>query len=109
MRSPAPKFDATPLKWKCEKAGCPCFRSRDKTPAIPYHDICHDPVTKHAEKNVALLENYFDGRKCRGYLMSRKSRFDSRNFGTKSRGYSMSRENEILKVTGTKCREVVQV
>ena len=30
---------------------------------------------------------YFNGRKCRGYLMSRKSRFESRDFGTKSRGY----------------------
>ena len=89
------KCDATPLKWKCEKAGCPCFRSRDKTPAIPYHDSCHDPVTKHAEKNVALLENYFDGRKCRGYLMSRKSRFELCDFGTKNRGYYFN---------GRKCR-----
>ena len=31
--------------------------------------------------------SYFNGRKCRGYLMSRKSRFESRDFGTNSRGY----------------------
>ena len=30
---------------------------------------------------------YFNGRKCRGYLMSRKSQFESRDFGTKSREY----------------------
>ena len=34
-----------------------------------------------------IFFQYFKGRKCRGYLMSRKSRFESRDFGTKSRGY----------------------
>ena len=41
--------------------------------------------------------------------MSRMSRFKSRDFGTKSRGYQMSRDKAILKVVGTKRREVAEI
>ena len=41
--------------------------------------------------------------------MSQKLRFQSRDFGTKNRGYQMTREKAVLNVTGTKCREVVDV
>ena len=41
--------------------------------------------------------------------MSRKSRSESRDFGTKCRGYQMSQEKAFSKVAGTKCRDVVKV
>ena len=41
-----------------------------------------------ADKYV-FKENYtyFNGRKCRGYIMSQKSLFESRDIGTRGRGY----------------------
>ena len=56
-----------------------------------------------------MILQLLNGRKCYGYLMSQKSRFESRDFGTKSRGYQMSREEAFLKVAGTKCRKNVEV
>ena len=67
--------------------------------------VCHSEMT--SADYFILYSIYFNGRKCRGYIISRKSRFESSDFGTKSRGYQISREKG--KVAGTKCREVVKV
>ena len=62
------------------------------------------PLTRQPLSGSGM--NYFNGRKCRGYLMMRKSRSESRHFGSISRGYQMSPKKIILKEEVKKSRVV---